>query len=55
MRVFVFRNAIPQMDGSDLKMGKEASGLPVKFKLEVDTAVALGAGQFGMMYEQDES
>jgi len=55
MRVFVFRDAITQVDVSDLKMGKEASGIPVKFKLQVDTTIELNSGQFGMLFEEDES
>lgn len=54
LRVFAFRDAIPQVDGSDLKMTSgEGSPLPTKFKLKRDTAIALNAGQFGKVFQED--
>ncbi|MBN2004134.1 MAG: hypothetical protein JXA21_12330 [Anaerolineae bacterium] len=56
IRVFVFRDVIPQVDGSDLKMsGKEGSPLPAKFKIKRDTSIALNSGQFGKVFQEDVS
>jgi len=53
-RSFVFRAAIPQVDGSELTLqSDEASGLPLKLKLKADTSISEGSGQFGKIYEED--
>lgn len=54
IRVFAFRDVIPQVDGSDLKMSaNEGSPLPSKFKIKMDTSIAIDAGQFGKVFEED--
>ncbi|MBN2005811.1 MAG: hypothetical protein JXA21_20810 [Anaerolineae bacterium] len=53
IRVFAFRDVIPQVEG-DLKMsGKEGSPLPAKFKIKRDTSIAFNGGQFGKVFEED--
>ncbi len=53
LRAFVFRKAKPKVDGSEINAQKnEASGLPVSFTLNADTAIADGYGQFGMIFEE---
>jgi hypothetical protein len=53
-RVFVFRDAIPQVDGSELNIQEnEATGLPLKLKLRMDESIAQGSGQFGKIFEED--
>jgi len=54
LRIFAFRSAIPQVDGSEVVVqSSEASSLPLKFKLNADTAVSEGDGQFGKIFEED--
>lgn len=51
LRFFIFRKAIPQVDGSEMTLqSKEASGLPTKFLLKADETVSSGSGQFGRVY-----
>lgn len=53
LRLFVFRKAIPQVDGSEVSLQSgEATGLPVTFKLKADETVSEGSGQFGRIYEE---
>jgi hypothetical protein len=54
LRVFAFRTAIPQVDGSEVTLQSgEATGLPLKLKLKADPAISEGSGQFGKIYEED--
>jgi len=53
LRMFAFRKATPKVDGSELKSNKaDASGLPVSFTLKIDTSIASGYGEFGIIYEE---
>lgn len=51
LRAFIFRQALPQVDGSETTLqSKEASNLPVKFLLKADETISEGSGQFGRIY-----
>ena len=53
LRVFVFRQAKPKVDGAELSVKKsEVTGLPASFTLSADPAISDGYGQFGMIYEE---
>lgn len=54
LRTFVFRNTIPQVDGSEMNIQEnEATGLPLKLKLRMDESISQGSGQFGRIFEED--
>jgi hypothetical protein len=54
LRMFAFRKAIPQVDGSEVNLQSgEGTGLPVKWKLKADETVSEGSGQFGKIFEID--
>jgi hypothetical protein len=54
LRAFAFRNAIPQVDGSEMNIQEnEATGLPLKLKLRMDESISEGSGQFGKIFEED--
>lgn len=53
LRVFAFRQAIPQVDGSEMNLqSTEETGLPMTLKLKSDETVAAGSGQFGVIFEE---
>jgi hypothetical protein len=54
LRVFAFRDTIPQVDGSEMVVQEgEATGLPFKLELRLDETVSEGSGQFGKIFEED--
>uniref|UniRef100_A0A6M3X4R4 Uncharacterized protein n=1 Tax=viral metagenome TaxID=1070528 RepID=A0A6M3X4R4_9ZZZZ len=54
LRAYAFRSTIPQVDGSEMNLQSgEATGLPLKLKLNADETVSEGSGQFGKIYEED--
>jgi len=54
LRVFVFRDTIPQVDGTEMNIQEnEATGLPLKLRLRLDEAISEGSGQFGKIFEED--
>lgn len=54
MRVFAFRDAIPQVDGSEMNVqSEEATGLPATFKIRADETLADHHGPFGFIFQED--
>lgn len=53
MRVIVFRKAVPQADSETVLAKTDPAELPCTFTLRLDPAVSEGAGQFGIIYEED--
>lgn len=53
LRVFAFRQALPQVSSEASVQSGEATGLPVTFKLKADETVSEGSGQFGKIFEED--
>ncbi len=53
MRVIVFRKAVPQADSEMVMTKTDPSELPATFTLRTDPSVDTGAGQFGIIYEED--
>ena len=53
MRVIVFRKAVPQADSEMVMTKTDPSELPATFTLRTDPAIDAGAGQFGIIYEED--
>lgn len=54
LRAYAFRSTIPQVDGSEMALqAGEATGMPLKLKLNADETISEGSGQFGKIYEED--
>jgi len=53
LRVFAFRDAVPQVDSEINIQSEEASGLPVTFKCRADATLADHQGPFGFIFEED--
>lgn len=53
LRVFVFRETIPQIEGEMNIQENEATGLPLKLLVRLDESISEGSGQFGKVYEED--
>lgn len=53
LRVFAFRKAMPVVDSDTTAKSGDPSTLPLKMDLQTDTNIAVGAGQFGLIFEED--
>ncbi len=54
LRVFCFRQAIPEVDGSEMNVQSTTeTGLPTKLRLNADETISAGSGQFGVIYQED--
>ena len=53
MRVFAFRDAIPQVDTEINIQSEEAAGLPITFKCRADSTLADHHGPFGFLFEEN--
>ena len=56
LRVGAMRSTTPMVDGSEMNMqSEEASGLPLKLKVQADESVAEHRGPFGNVFEENAS